>query len=226
MKKILLFCASLAVAAMFSGCDGKDALSGTTDDPGNGTGTEEPEGPEEPVETQYAIGDYYDEVFLKGIVFYVDETGSHGYIMSLDETRTVWSFRDENVMDGYYAPDGTYNTACVQAMDNWRENYPGFLWADDKNVMNLDNWYVPSCTELAMIHEAYTENGHDDPESWFNGCITSNGGTPLADVLYWSSEEMGVSHAYPFDMSAGDRHLSTSDNYKSNEYPFRAISRF
>ena len=137
-------------------------------------------------------------------------------------------------MDGTPSSDGKYNTGCVQLMSDWQEYYPGFAWAEQKNVMGLDNWYVPSSYEMTLIYTAYT--GHEpgisetaedaDAKEWFNACITAHGGTPLRDVLYWTSGELGPQIAYVFDMTTGTNNLTQSLVYKSNEYPFRAISRF
>ena len=65
----------------------------------------------------YEVGDYYEKGFLKGIVFNVDETGEHGYILALDETVAVWSYKDENVMYGTPATNGDYNCALVREME-------------------------------------------------------------------------------------------------------------
>ena len=90
MKKFLLFTGVFAMAAMLGGC-GKTPVPDTPDP--------DPDDPDVPA-ALYEVGDYYEKGFLKGIVFNVDETGEHGYILALDETVTVWSYKDENVMYG------------------------------------------------------------------------------------------------------------------------------
>ena len=145
-----------AAAGVLAGC-GKEPLP---DGGGNGSGTGEPD-PDDPAveEPAYSIGDWYEKGFLKGVVFNVDETGEHGYIMATDEIVTVWSYVSENVMYGTPASNGDYNCALVREMDNWKENYPGFAWADSKNVLGLNNWYVPSSQEMALIYAAF--KGHE-----------------------------------------------------------------
>lgn len=234
MKKFLLFTGVFAMAAMLGGC-GKTPVPDTPDP--------DPDDPDVP-SALYEVGDYYEKGFLKGIVFNVDETGEHGYILALDETVAVWSYKDENVMYGTPATNGDYNCALVREMENWQENYPGFYWADSKNVLGLNNWYVPSSQEMAMIYTAYTghapEAGDDEGvletaaadadassgKAWFNGCLTSHGGVAIDDVLYWTSGEYGPQIAYVFDMSTGTNCLEQEKFDKTNEYPFRAISRF
>lgn len=230
MKKYILSAGLFLTAAVLGGC-GKDPVPGTPD-PG-------PVGPDTP-SARYKVGDYYDEGLLRGIVFNVDDTGEHGYILYPGETVAVWSYKDEDVMSGTPAGNGDYNCSLVRQMPEWQENYPGFQWAYSRNPFGLDNWYVPSSQEMSLLYEAYA--GHapevgDDGEllavsddaahkAWFNGCLTSNGGTALDDVLYWTSGEMGPSIAYAFDMGSGTNCLQQDKIYKSNKYPFRAISRF
>ena len=104
MKKFLLFTGVFAMAAMLGGC-GKTPVPDTPDP--------DPDDPDVPA-ALYEVGDYYEKGFLKGIVFNVDETGEHGYILALDETVTVWSYKDENVMYGTPATNGDYNCALVR----------------------------------------------------------------------------------------------------------------
>lgn len=246
MRKTLYFIMAVAAAAcVLAGC-GKEPLP---DSGGNGSGTGEPDTDNPAVEEpMYSIGDWYEKGFLKGVVFNVDETGEHGYIMATDEIVTVWSYVNENVMYGMPAPNGDYNCALIREMDNWNDNYPGFAWADSKNVLGLNNWYVPSSQEMALIYAAFKGHVPDGAEdenaivssraegssgmteeecmAWFNSCLTSHGGVPLDDVLYWTSGELGPQIAYAFDMATGTNTLEQEKIYKTKEYPFRAISRF
>lgn len=74
-------------------------------------------------------------------------------MVSLDETEAIWSYKYEEPMASF-PQTGRYNTDCVYNMEGWRENYPGFLWCSEKDVMGVKNWYVPDqrvrafCTRL------------------------------------------------------------------------------
>lgn len=53
------------------------------------------------------IGDIYNKDGLKGVVVYVDNSGVHGLIMSLDEAFLNWYESDkwcENLGDGWFMP--------------------------------------------------------------------------------------------------------------------------
>ena len=48
--------------------------------------------PEQPTpEAKYKAGDYYKSGLAEGIVAYVDESGEHGLLISVDEGYTQWS---------------------------------------------------------------------------------------------------------------------------------------
>ena len=237
MKRILFFLMAFAVAAGMTGC-GDDKSTDPTPGPGP---TPDPD-PEPTPEETYSIGDYYEKGFVKGIVCRVDETGQHGYILALEETTAVWSYLDENVMDGFPSENGMTNCKRIYARSGWQENYPGFRWAYDMNVMGLENWYVPSHFEYNYSYEAYTgrsvgggsvQQAADAPtdveehKAWFNAFITAKGGTPLSDALYWTSAELGPSISYVYDLAIGDFHLDPqADIKKTLSYRFRAISKF
>ena len=53
------------------------------------------------------IGDIYNRDGLKGVVVYVDDSGVHGLIMSLDEAFLNWHESDKwckNLGDGWFMP--------------------------------------------------------------------------------------------------------------------------
>lgn len=188
------------------------------DEPGAGGPSQE-----EPDDTpKYKIGDFYDQSLIKGIVISADEEGQHGMIISLDETEAVWSYRAEEVMASMPSQDGMVNTKRVFQMPGWAENYPGFAWCNEKNVLGLVKWYIPSPYEMSKLYAAYTTQGKD----WFNSCIENNGGTPLSDAVYWTSSEIGLEMATPFDMSVGENIEYFTEMDKTLRYRFRAFCTF
>ena len=46
--------------------------------------------PTQSASTTYAIGDFYNQNGLKGIVVKVDDSGKHGTIMSLESSKDAW----------------------------------------------------------------------------------------------------------------------------------------
>ena len=49
----------------------------------------------QPVERTWKVGDYYNVDGKEGVVFWVDETGKHGKIVSLDQADMQWCTQDE-----------------------------------------------------------------------------------------------------------------------------------
>lgn len=169
--------------------------------------TEEPENPtddpkeEEPVEAKYKAGEYYKSGLAEGIIAYVDESGEHGLLISLDEGYTQWStdYIMLVVQGGEFSrEDGARNTAYIKSQENWEELYPAVAWCDGKNALGLSSWYLPAPSELAKAAQ------HVEA---INVTLESMGREPLATGVndgYWSSEEYGVQGAYAMSMASGD----------------------
>ena len=169
--------------------------------------TEEPENPtddpneEEPVEAKYKAGEYYKSGLAEGIIAYVDESGEHGLLISLDEGYTQWStdYIMLVVQGGEFSrEDGARNTAYIKSQENWEELYPAVAWCDGKNALGLSSWYLPAPNELAKAAQHVKA---------INEALESIGREPLATGVndgYWSSEEYGVQGAYAMSMASGD----------------------
>lgn len=216
----------LVAAGLMTGC-GKDSEETPTkpEDPGD---------PIPPVTTTYEIGDYYENGFVKGIVIYIDSEGKSGTVVSLDETEAIWSYKYEEPMASF-PQTGRYNTDCVYNMEGWRENYPGFLWRSEKDVMGVKNWYVPDQRELGLLYEAYSgvRGGgslSDDEirknKQLFNDTLKEKGGVPLSDAVYWTSAECSARMAYAFDMASGAMIEMPQELDKGMKYKFRAMADF
>ncbi len=241
MKKIFLMCAVLATVGFMAGC-GKDSP-----EPPETPGTEEPVNPEPPKpEVTYKVGDFYKKGFVTGIVVSVDETGAHGSVVSLDEVKTAWSYKYEEVMGSMPSMSGRKNTDAVYEADNWKETYPGFFWCSKKDPSEqLRIWFIPSRVELANVYVAYTgiaPETEPDMDSaplpkataedvaarkkWFNDILVKNGGTPISDEPYWTSEETGKQMASALDMSNGSMITVPNLLSKELEHRFRAMANF
>ena len=99
-----------------------------------------------PVEKTWKVGDYYNVDGKEGVVFWVDETGRHGKIMSLDQgqfrwcTDEVWD-KETGTTD---KSDGMRNLQSIMKISDWRNKYPAFAWCADHG----SGWYLPAIDEL------------------------------------------------------------------------------
>ena len=176
--------------------------------PNDPNGTEEPGNQDDPnsgednkEEAKYKAGDYYKVGLAEGIIAYVDESGEHGLLISLDEGYTQWS--TEYIMlvvqgGEFSREDGARNTAYIKSQENWEDLYPAVVWCDGKNALGLSSWYLPAPNELAKAAQHIKA---------INATLESMGREPLATGVndgYWSSEEYGVQGAYAMSMASGD----------------------
>ena len=107
----------------------------------------------------YKVGDYYNDGTKQGVVFYVDATGQHGKIVSLDQVEKQWCSRAQHkrrvVTGASSKSDGNANTDKVMSRSDSAE-YPAFVWCRDKGK----DWYLPAYDELwlllldSSVHEA------------------------------------------------------------------------
>ena len=105
----------------------------------------------EPLEKTWKVGDYYNVGGKEGVVFWVDETGRHGKIVSMDQTELQWCTDDKyNKKLTGIATDrsnGMNNLRSIMKIDEWRNKYPAFAWCADHG----DGWYLPAIDELKEL---------------------------------------------------------------------------
>lgn len=137
----------------------------------------------------YKVGDYYNDGTKEGVVFWVDDTGRHGKIVSMHQPSEPlpWtsSLSEKKQRIGASSEtDGVANLRVIQQRPNWRENYPVFAWCAELG----ESWYLPAIEELKLF---VTKGRVYDA---VNSTLCDKGGTslnPKRRVLpcYWSSTE-------------------------------------
>lgn len=137
----------------------------------------------------------------KGIVFYVDETGQHGWMVHLQNQATggiKWSTENQDIpsLTNYTTVrtaitdfDGYGNTQKIRNFGN-ASKYPA-AWAVD-----FDNgWYLPAMGQLNILYGNLVE---------VNAGLAAVGGTLFemnSGWVYWSSSE--YSFKYVFELTNG-----------------------
>ena len=166
------------------------------------------------------IPDYYiGEFYGGGIVFYVDETGEHGLILSLIDQHSAFAWSNVTSLssnalsywDGLsnsldiIGQSGHTTSAAKLCIDYVNTNYGTGIYND---------WYLPSLDELGLIFkELYTLDKN----------LEIAGFSALTRDFYWSSTEYGVSGAwrYSFANDSGPNFWN-----KTSTYRVRAIRAF
>jgi hypothetical protein len=73
----------------------------------------------------YKVGDYYNDGKKEGVVFWVDESGKHGKIVSLTESRSLqWSKEEKRLIGADDKVDGAKNMAVVSRFVIGNRNIP------------------------------------------------------------------------------------------------------
>ena len=166
----------------------------------------------------YQIGDYYNRNGIEGIVFKITNGGTHGTIVSLDESREQWS--TENVVTGADDwNDGLTNTNLIVSNYNLN-NYPAFQWCNNKNTNGITGWYIPAVTEIELIIRL---------NETLNDGLLNNGGVIITtEQEYWSSTEYpnSADHAYEFYYKYNSHYFYPSTYYKQGSDRVRAVHSF
>lgn len=133
-------------------------------------------GRKSPAIKKYNIGDYYAKDGNYGVVFWIDATGEHGKIVSLDEVdHYVWSYRDEKT-NALSSADGYYNTEMIKKSKKWDKRYPAAYWC----VSHGTGWYLPASDELLQLYYSLPKVNK----------TLRNFGKEIGNHEYWSSTDV------------------------------------
>jgi len=142
----------------------------------------------------YKVGDYYNVNGKEGVVFYVDDTGRHGKIVSMTQSSQglQWSSNvseQKRLIGASSEMNGATNMRAIQQRPNWRANYPAFAWCAKLGA----GWYLPAIEELKLF--TLDNSIHDT----VNRTLSIKRGTKLYNKgevrSYWSSTE----HDYQYN---------------------------
>ncbi|MBQ3251004.1 MAG: TIR domain-containing protein [Bacteroidales bacterium] len=173
-----------------------------------------------PSEKTWKVGDYYNVGGKEGVVFWVDETGKHGKIVSMDQAELQWCTKDEynKGLTGIAtdSSNGMNNLRSIMKIAAWKDKYPAFAWCADHG----DGWYLPAIDELKELLL------NDEVHSKVNGTLEQKRGSVMYSKgsykRYRSSTEEDKRCAWLVLMYGG----STSHYLRYLNYYVRAVSAF
>ena len=146
-----------------------------------------------------------------GIVFYVDNTGEHGWAVHLHNSTSTkkWThssyyadislFNYPNAREAIKDLDGYNNTQRIRTASN-NTQYPADAYPAVYAVDFEHGWYLPAAGQLRLLFaERHTINASLEAVSH-----TQQGVTPIADTFqYWSSTECNRDEAWGVTNSLG-----------------------
>ena len=190
MRKLSFFSSVLSVSALLFALG--SCTEGNID---NGDNTDGDQTPEEPV--VYKVGDpYVVNGNTVGIVYEVDETGTHGKAYSL----TVYNLNDKHfcIKEGEETPmvpgrpefgttispipieedampqsttDGAANCQKMKNETDWQTRMPALKWVEDLAAAQGVAWYIPAIDELKELFE-YMSGAEFTQVTWTSGSGT------------------------------------------------------
>ena len=190
MRKLSFFSSVLSVSALLFALG--SCTEGNID---NGDNTDGDQTPEEPV--VYKVGDpYVVNGNTVGIVYEVDETGTHGKAYSL----TVYNLNDKHfcIKEGEETPmvpgrpefgtiispipieedampesttDGAANCQKMKNETDWQTRMPALKWVEDLAASQGVAWYIPAIDELKELVE-YMSGAEFTQVTWTSGSGT------------------------------------------------------
>jgi hypothetical protein len=180
----------------------------------------------------YKVGDFYCDDDKMGVVFWVDESGQCGKIVSLAESpRLEWAKRRDCMTNfsAYDRTNGIYNLMRISIQGSWMERFPAFGWCEELG----DVWYLPAVDELKLLLSKEVVEAVNDTLSE----LYQLGGVPInvgydedgAVRWYWSSTEPtepkhgDPCFAYAVLCSGGEEFQLDKEQYRCY---VRAIAKF
>lgn len=166
------------------------------------------------VSRSYAVGELFSEGDLSGVVVWVDESGLHGLIMSLQVARLPYGDMGYEMNEAFVSA----TTGCTHATDGWWnqrrleqflaeqglswDTYPAFAWCRSLGP----GWYLPSIGELECLY-AFANDGAP-PRNVFQEyrlyktiwTLCKEYGSEINRYHYWSSTELTPTNALPLSI--------------------------
>ena len=158
---------------------------------------------------------YIGELFGGGIVFWVDNTGQHGLIVSLvDNGQAPWS-NVPTTTGAVSMWNGQANSSTILGISPAAQLCHSYVNSVNYNTGTYADWYLPAMDELRLIYQArYILNKTIESAPAPADILTFN--------LLWSSTEEYSNGAWGYEFNVGTSSFYT----KSYSYWVRAIRAF
>ena len=144
----------------------------------------------------------------KGIVFYVDNSGVHGWAVSLSSSSSLqWSTTANNTYGPTYSSwrdairdlGGAANTQRIKAASTTSSSHPA-AW----NPNTAQGWYLPAIGQLNVLFgELVVVNASLNRVGGSQAQIIDGATTAIGNTYLWSSTEKSAARAYALEVQDG-----------------------
>jgi len=132
---------------------------------------------------------YIGELYEGGVVFYLNNTGEHGLVCSLDDLSSSAPWGCE-VMTGATDNSIFAGEASTQLiLDQCTTPGIAAVLCSNYSVNGYSDWFLPSIQEFSQLYN----NSND-----VNPILSSNGGTTIVLNSYWTSNESDINNAFEY----------------------------
>lgn len=188
--------------------------------------------PEGYVLRTYAIGDFYENGEVRGVVCSLDADKLHGLILSLDEVYLPWSnFRkpDWQRTGAINTSDGEANMQImaqfIEENDLSWDDFPAFSWCRKQG----EGWYLPAIDEILQVCANFNGGSrignNREARNRFNDALRENGGKRMDRlVFYFSSTERDAKTVLCTHTSQEPPYVA--DIPKTDKFLVRAVRKF
>ncbi len=167
----------------------------------------------------YKVGDFYNESNIKGVVFEVDETGTHGKIMGIQQKYQEFAIEKDceythKHIGSFDKFDGENNMHKIHQIQHWKYKFPIYSWCSHLGV----GWYLPAIYELKSIY---------DNKECVNRGLKEAGRRPLeVYARFASSTEIQSDTDNIYYLFFGPEYGEEGNDSKNRSYQIVAIKKF
>ncbi|MFZ4520788.1 MAG: DUF1566 domain-containing protein [Bacteroidales bacterium] len=163
-------------------------------------------------------GHYIGELFGGGIVFWVDNTGQHGLIVSLTDLSSSVQWSSVLTNTGAVSTwNGSANSALIVSVSFAEQLCDSYVNSANYNTGIFSDWYLPAIDQLSLIwHSRYILNKNIESAPAPKNVLGTS-------AYYWSSTELTYQYAWSYAFAAG---LASSSFVKSTYAYTRAVREF
>lgn len=158
------------------------------------------------------IGAFYQG----GVIFYIDQTGEHGYISSIYDQSNgcIWGCNPTIISEAYGLAIGTGEQNTKDILNICTSPDIAAAICDTLQYNGFTDWFLPSKDELNLMYQH---------KGTINDTSIPNGGALLQGTNYWTSSQAGTNSVWVQYFGSGGSQYSNSQKSRNHVRAIRAF---